>query len=90
MSICADCKQDMKVADGCTYDALKFESLICCRIPIADSEERCKDCGAKRGYHHFGCNLEPCPLCYVKQLIHCSHFNSTTEEAKPIILGKYG
>lgn len=32
---------------------------------------RCGDCGAKvGGYHHPGCDLEPCPICG-NQLISC-------------------
>ncbi len=39
------------------------------RIPCHD--ERCPDCGVKRGeYHLWGCDIERCPACGM-QLVSC-------------------
>lgn len=34
-------------------------------------EERCPDCGAKAGgFHHFGCDIENCPVCHGQMLLY--------------------
>lgn len=74
MATCRDCNQEMLTATSCTVDVLvmngeRFERN---RVgtPVGPAD-RCGDCGVKRrGYHHFGCDLELCPRCR-NQLISC-------------------
>ena len=72
MAFCNFCHQDTEDAAGCvpfgiTYDGVEYE-----RIKVGEAGDyyeeiahaECRRCGAKAGYyHHFGCEMETCPLC---------------------------
>jgi hypothetical protein len=69
-AICRHCKQDMLVADGCSFNKLQIKSgrkktlVDRCTEMRCHEDEQCHDCGAKVGHvHHFGCDNETCPLC---------------------------
>ena len=48
-------------------------------FPPETSTERCHDCNAVPGHlHHFGCDMELCPLCG-GQLISCGCFDECME-----------
>lgn len=75
MAVCQDCDREMTEAASCTVDALIIRDE---RFPREMAVEplgpngRCGDCGVQRdGYHHLGCDLEPCPRCGW-QLISCA------------------
>ena len=74
MALCQDCNQEMLTSPGCTVDALiihreRFDRVRI-RRPVGPAG-RCGDCGAQRGgFHHLGCDLEPCPRCR-RQLLSC-------------------
>jgi hypothetical protein len=74
MAVCQDCKQEMRTSPGCTVDALiihreRFDRDRI-RRPIGPAD-RCGDCGAQKGgFHHLGCDMEPCPRCR-RQLLSC-------------------
>lgn len=75
---CDFCKQRMLKANGCTYTHLECNKILYKRIKHGDEgysfpdNLRCHDCGAKVGYyHHFGCDMERCPVCGM-QLISCN------------------
>lgn len=70
MSLCHDCNQDMKTADGCTVDQLTLNGVTYTRPPFGrepgwpTTDARCGDCGATSGnHHHLGCDLARCPAC---------------------------
>lgn len=74
------------------------------RIPFGDANDmypggrgmtHCPDCGVLVGqYHHFGCDIERCPVHAPRQLLNCDCFydfedeleTSAKNENKPIIL----
>ena len=78
-AICRDCKGDMLLVNGCTAKYIKDEHGNRIKrnlVGVNDwtkSGERCQDCGARSGYHHYGCDIERCPLCG-GQLIGCECF----------------
>jgi hypothetical protein len=69
MTSCADCKQEMATAVGCTLSALTIDGALYLRRRCTC--QRCRDCGAKpERIHHLGCEVERCPRCG-NQLITC-------------------
>ena len=70
---CGDCKQDMLTENGCTLTHIKVKDGFVERLKETWSSpgERCLDCGAPYGEtHHFGCDIERCPICD-RQMITC-------------------
>ncbi len=68
MATCDDCQQEMERAEGCTTSRLVIGTRTVVRRrwrPEREAEtDRCGDCGAgPGGWHHLGCDVEPCPLC---------------------------
>lgn len=72
---CNDCNQEMREAERCTWPYLVVDGVRYKR----DTEyydwnpDRCHDCAIinKPGnVHHFGCDIERCPICK-GQLISC-------------------
>ena len=75
MADCEDCGQDMLGADTCIVDAFIIRGERFARLrqtaARAGRDGRCGDCGVQRhGFHHYGCDLEPCPRCR-RQLLSC-------------------
>ena len=73
MSVCEDCKKDMRKVDGCNhpYIIIDGEQYERDRECWSDTFGRCGDCGIMSGgFHHFGCDIERCPKCNM-QLISC-------------------
>jgi hypothetical protein len=67
----------MRTAISCTADAFHQNGRRVDMIPFGDepgrrtSGDRCGDCGVFRGgWHHPGCDLQPCPACG-RQLLSC-------------------
>lgn len=84
MAVCRDCDQEMTTADGCRSSRVVVGGRTVVRRrwrPERGAEqERCGDCGASPGgWHHLGCDLEPCPLCR-RQLITCDCSGGDDEE----------
>lgn len=77
MAVCAFCDQEMNTAKSCKVEALHRGG-----VPLALKQfgkefggsrkaTMCGDCGVARGgYHHPGCDLQPCPSCG-DQLLSC-------------------
>lgn len=75
MAECQDCGQEMLEAATCTVDAFIIRGERFARLRQAGAAVgragRCGDCGIRRrGFHHYGCDLEPCPRCR-RQLLSC-------------------
>lgn len=77
MSICNICNQEMLTAASCEHlpvcglDAIRFGEE--CDVFVNGeqvaqkpaSAEKCRDCGVSQGgYHHRGCCVEQCPVCW--------------------------
>jgi len=72
---CKDCNKPMEIGNGCTETEIKIGGKTYARIKLGDEGddwgETCHDCNVKAGqYHHFGCDVERCPVCS-EQLISC-------------------
>lgn len=71
MAKCRECQQEMFVVDSCWKELIRIR--IKGRVYLRDTNHfdsspngRCHDCGIvnKQGnLHHFGCDVERCPLC---------------------------
>lgn len=80
----------MTTADGCTAAALTCEGRVYATFPHGEdpgwrsTQERCGDCGARRGHnHHLGCDIQVCPRCR-RQLITCGcQFDEYHDEPDP-------
>ena len=63
---CDQCNQDMiKDHSSCTLDYVKIKGKYYKRnTQYHDDNEICHDCGILNGgVHHFGCDMELCPVC---------------------------
>ena len=74
-AICEDCDQQMIGSKTCNHRLLEFsEHQVRERnTTYFDVNDHCHDCGIenkKGNVHHFGCDMERCPLCE-GQLLSC-------------------
>lgn len=69
---CEICNREMLTAKGCIKVPVIHKKVVFDPIPCGHPDdllglganERCHDCGAKKGgYHHPGCDAERCPVC---------------------------
>lgn len=72
---CKICGERMLRSKGCKCSKIIHNGRKIKRIKFGmgeyDSGERCHDCNtSKRQYHHYGCDMEICPVCG-EQLIGC-------------------
>lgn len=76
MVVCKDCNQEMsgKRSVSCTFTHIKIDGEVYDRnTTYFDKNKRCHDCNivnVKGNVHHFGCDMERCPVCD-GQLISC-------------------
>src|SRR3990167_8143265 len=84
MSICQDCKQEMRIAESCTIATIVVNGVSYPRnTEYYDYNKTCHDCGIvnRNGhFHHFGCDIERCPCCS-GQLISCACKKSIIQSA---------
>lgn len=75
MSCCPDCNMEMLHVPRCTFQFIKINGAWYDRnTNYYDVNRRCHSCNVvnKAGtVHHFGCDVERCPVC-AGQLISCS------------------
>lgn len=74
---CEECNQEMIrhfINKSCTFTHIKINGEVYDRdTTYYDTNKQCHDCGivnAKGNVHHFGCDVERCPICK-GQLISC-------------------
>jgi hypothetical protein len=75
MAKCNYCKQEMldDNVNSCLFSKVKIKGKVYDRIDVRDSDieyglvgKRCHDCNilvGKGNYHHYGCDMETCPVC---------------------------
>lgn len=82
---CIVCGKNMLESDSCGVAVMYYSGEQYMRIPVRGfRNERCGDCNALVGkYHHWGCDLEICPVCG-GQLISCD----CLEVDCPVIVNK--
>lgn len=82
MAICEDCNLEMHEATTCFADEfiIRGERFARTRQVRVGARGRCGDCGIQRGgFHHYGCDMEPCPRCR-RQLLSCGCGTDPTDE----------
>lgn len=92
MSVCKVCNREMRDHHSC-YPKIKIGDTVYNRIPFGSvphdtdySATRCGDCSCMIGqYHHFGCDMERCPVCGQQMLSHISDYKCGTEEIRCLI-----
>jgi hypothetical protein len=76
MAVCDWCHREMTTAASCSVDALHRNGRRFDLRPYGDDSSRtsgaaCGDCGVRHGgWHHPGCDVQPCPVCR-NQLMSC-------------------
>jgi hypothetical protein len=77
MANCLDCDREMLTAPSCVVSSLHLGGEPFPLTPYgrdgtsAPGGGRCGDCGVEPGgFHHLGCDLQPCPRCQ-RQLLSC-------------------
>jgi hypothetical protein len=77
MTACLWCDGEMTTAISCVVDAFHQDGRRFDMIRFGEGHgrqsrrDRCGDCGVVRGgWHHPGCDLQPCPACG-RQMISC-------------------
>lgn len=77
MTVCSWCGSEMATGESCCVRALHKDGRPFPLAPFGHERgrrrvgERCGDCGVARGgWHHPGCDLQPCPACG-RQLLSC-------------------
>lgn len=86
MAVCSDCNQEMTEAHSCNVSSLRLVETELADGEVGkeynrdttyyDYNTKCHDCGIVNGnghFHHFGCDIERCPVCG-RQIISCGHF----------------
>lgn len=69
MGVCLLCNKKIGSSEGCTFNEIRIDGKWYQRIK--SDIESC-DCGSLDGKtHHFGCDMEKCPVCY-GQMIWCN------------------
>jgi hypothetical protein len=97
MAICEWCHGEMTVATSCSVNAFHRNGRRFHMVPFGDesgrptSGDRCGDCGVSRGgWHHPGCDLQPCPACG-RQLISCGcRFDEDETDASDLLTEPLG
>lgn len=75
MAKCKYCKQEMTEGHSCLFDKIQIGGKVYFRLTkdFFAGDKKCHDCGIindGRGLHHYGCDMERCPACYL-QIISC-------------------
>ena len=96
MAACLWCNGEMTNATTCSVDAFHCDGRRYRMIPFgaepgwAKTGRRCGDCGVERGgWHHPGCDIQPCPVCR-GQLLSCGYMfdedqpDGWSEDAEPL------
>lgn len=84
MAVCDSCGREMLGSVSCTLERLILvDGSYQRRRFTSRSASSCGDCGSpRRGLHHPGCDMEPCPRCR-GQLISCGCWEDL-EEARSV------
>lgn len=78
MAICKFCGKEMKddINTSC-FPKIKISGKVYDRkfyghpLERFDTSVPCHDCNCKKGeYHHYGCDVEKCPICNGQLLMH--------------------